>query len=146
MAARFYSDCSSLAGCKAARFYICDHLRKPWEMAKLREKAASGFPESLECTWASVQAGSSLFPSTALSHVWCCSSGVFGSAESLGVQARLGRTVAPHSCGRWTLLCPDFSALSGHPWLQCRGIVGTGERFRLLKFVVTETAKAVMIS
>lgn len=146
MAVGFYLARSSLVRCKAASFYICDCLRKPWEIAKLKEKAASGFPESLERTWASVQARSSLFPSTALSHVRCCSSGVFGSAESLGVQARLGTTAAPHSCGRWTLLFPDFSALSGHPWLQCRGIVGTGERFRLLKFVVTETAKAVMIS
>lgn len=47
-------------------------------MAKLSEKAASGFPESLEHTWASVQARSCLFPSTALSHIctvlqlWMC--------------------------------------------------------------------------
>lgn len=124
MAAGFYSDCSSLAGCKAAHFYICDHLRKPWEMAKLREKAASGFPESLERTWASVQARSSLFPSTALSHVRCCSSGVFGSAESLGVQVRLGRTVAPHSCERWTLLCLDFFSSFWAPLASVQGDSG----------------------
>lgn len=106
-------------------------------MAHPREKARSGFPGSLEFMWASVQASRCLLSNPALYRLAAALEGLFGSVESLCMEASLGKSIDLHflrgdSPLPWFLI--SFSA-GVH-----RVLWGVKSSRRLLEFVLTAKA------